>query len=276
MAKVYSLGVYVDGNLEFIKPSKLTTDTCENIFDIVKITTRYSSKEELISDLEDIVGKKITKVVYVVAENEMFKNYDILDETIKLSDARPYFSTKNERLLFSFKKNYFNKSFVTGLLALAMRKYDLDKDYKAMYKNLDIKDDEELVHLFYRGVRPNKKNHLPDIQMASNIFLDVKNSINAGVYNFDVERVKDFIVSFITCNAKGANASKNAFNLGSFLYKFDRSVAYDTNKDIVDTHTVDDEFINEEQIEVIETDFYPFYKKNEPSIGEEEYYSQTR
>ena len=276
MPRLYSLGIIVDGKLEPIKPSKLTKESGTNILDIVNVTLKHSSMPELIEELEDITGKKISDVKYIVGENDEFIKYNIIDERIKFSDAKPYYAEKNERLLFSFKKNYFNKSFVTGLVALAMRKYNLDKDYKRMYTNLDLSDDEELVHLLFRGVRPNDKVLLPDIVKAKDIYYDVKNSIDSNVYKFDVEKAKDFIVTFLTENANRNGISKNVFKLGSYLYKFDRSVAYNTNKDIVDSYEYGEEFLEESDVkrEVIETDFYPFYKENQPKMTEEEYYSQ--
>lgn len=275
MPKVYSLGVKVDGMVEPIDPSILTNESCNNVFDIVKITGKYLNKNSLINYLKEKTNKKIEDVCYISSLNN-FEDFDILNEKVKFSDAMPYFSKKNERLLFSFKKNYFNTSFATGLLALAMRKYNLDKDYKQYYKDLDVDNDYQLVHLFFRGIRPNDKYLLNDIQLAKVIYKDVRDSLNANVFDYDVELVKDFIVSYITGNARGNSVSKHFFELGSFLYKFDRSVVFNTNKDIYESFNVNDEYLTDKDTDkvIVEGDFYPFYQKQEPVISKEEYYEK--
>jgi hypothetical protein len=269
------LGIKVDGIVEPIEPSILTKESCNNIFDIVKVTGQHLNKNSLIGYLKELTGKKIEDVCYVYSLDN-FESFEVLNESVKFSDAIPYFSKKNERLLFSFRKNYFNMSFATGILALAMRKYNLDKDYKEYYKDLDISNDYELVHIFFRGLRPNEKHRLNDIQLAKVIYKDVRDSINANVFDYDVELVKDFIVSYLTGNARGNSVSKHLFDLGSFLYKFDRSVAFNTNKDISESFNVWDEYLTKDDADnvIAETDFYPFYQKQEPDISKEEYYEK--
>lgn len=278
MGKYYSLGIKVQDYIKPINPKLITNENYENLMSIVKITGN-NNKETLKDYLSEITEDRIDDVVYITSNDPSFENFDVLNEKIKYADSYPYFQKKNNRLLFSFKKNYYNTSFQTGLLSLAIRKYDLDKDYKKVFPILDIEDDYKLVDTFFREACPNRKCYLDEIRMARNMYLDALNSNRANVYNFDVEKVKEFIISYISNNANSNNASKNLFALGSYLYKFDRSVAFDTNKDITSSYEYgEDEYITSEDTneEVIETDFYPYYKKNKPSMSEEEYYSQKR